>query len=298
MTDKLPFETPDPESNARLEDCSFRERDLRRLRLALMKVNGLVLCSGPADSGKRTTLYACARHLDEPQRKLVTLERQLRGELPTATRLELGEEAALQAPLLMQSAMRAAADVIVLEDLVGELVLPLALRAALTSQLVVARLAAADTAAAFEYVMVHNPLPFHVTDVFRLVVSQRLVPRLCPSCRHLQEPTAEELEWLAAVASLHKLQPEQLPTRFYAADGCDSCEQNGRLGRLLIAELLPRSDRLMNAVREQLPFANLRRFAFAEGLTEHIAIDGIEKAAAGAISLSDLRAALRDDPCL
>ncbi len=279
-----------------LRECAFGETDLRHLERVLHKANGLVICSGPAGSGKTTTLYACLKHLsDDPHRKTIAIERPLYGDLPAVIRIPWHDDPELGLPVLLRSAMRSMPDALMVPALDDPVVVRLALRAALTRQLVLSQLDAASSAEALLSILQRNPLPFHITEYVRLVVNQRLVRRLCSECSQEVEPTPEEAAFVHAAGELHGLSSEALPSRFHAPVGCVACDRTGYRGRCMIAELLPMSPELREGIEAGMPGSRLRRIAYSQGLS-HLALDGIRKAARGLTTLAEVRESVQGDP--
>lgn len=292
MSDSSP--SPERQWIPTLTDIRLQPDDLKRLHLVLHKANGLVLCSGPAGSGKTTTMYACAHHLQKPNTKLVTIEDPVYGDLPWATRLVCAPEEGLTLPVMMRSAILSEPDAIMIASLDDAQALNLALRAALTRQLVLSQVHAESTSEALFHIVSRNPLPFHVTDIIRLVTNQRLLPKLCAECSRPTQPTDHQRRLMEAAWALHDLPADDLPDSFRQPTGCPACEGKGYLGRIIIAEQLPMSETIADAVREAAPASQLRELAFRAG-AHHLAIDGFQKAARGLTSLDDVQQALAND---
>jgi len=288
---------PAGEPVIRLADCHFDEGDLKRLEGVLGKANGMVVFSGPPGCGKTTTLYACVQYLATPRRKTVTIEQTSYGEIPWATRLECSPAEGLTQPVLVQSALRTAPDVLMVTTLEHPVTLRLLLRAGLTRQLVLSQCVADNPAAALLNLQQAQAFPFAVTEVVRLVVGQRLVRRLCPECSEPLPPSGAELAWLRRLGELHQVPELERRQGFRRPVGCIACGQSGFVGHRMIAELLPVTEEVAEAVRQGSPAMALRQVAFAAG-ARHLAYDGVRKAELGLVALADVRAAVGEDEFL
>ena len=122
-----------PEPIPALEDCGYDHDVWLQLRMKLRKRTGLIVFTGPPNSGKTISRLACVQHVASAHRKAISLEREVTGEIEWATRLPIGVDADIPVTALIKSALLAEPDVLVLPDITADGVLKPTLRAALAT---------------------------------------------------------------------------------------------------------------------------------------------------------------------
>ncbi len=171
-------------SGRRLEELGFPEAALAQLQTVLRRTTGLMLLTGPAGSGKTTTIYACLRHLsDSPGRHIITVEDPVEQIIPGIMQTEVNEARGLTFALAGRHLLRQDPQVLVLGEIRDDETANLAIRAALTGHLVISTLHAGSCKGVFERLEVLCPDPHAVVSAAALVLNQRLIRRLCPGCR-------------------------------------------------------------------------------------------------------------------
>ena len=157
-----------------------------------------------------------------------------------------------------------------------------AVQAALTGHFVMATLHTNDAAGAVTRLGDMGIEPYLMTSSLKAVLAQRLVRTLCPACR---EPYHESPQAVRALG-LDRLSGQENP-QLYRGKGCAACGGTGYAGRLCVAELLPLSDAVREAVLARADTTAIERIALAEGM-ETMRIDGLKKALVGVTSIADV----------
>jgi len=206
--------------------------DAARLELEtfLRQTAGLLLLTGPAGSGKTTTIYACLRHLAElGGRHIITVEDPVEQIVPGTMQTEVNEAIGLDFARAARHLLRQDPQVLIIGEIRDEATAQLAVRAGLTGHLVVSTLHAGSCRGVFERLLVMCADHSAVASAVELVLNQRLIRRLCPSCD---------------------------------GAGCESCLKTGYAGRLPLVEWL----RVAEAMREQIRRRELSALAPAQTL--------------------------------
>lgn len=270
-----------------LDILPFDPADRDRIKRNLKKPCGVVLCVGPAGSGKTTTLYGCLNHLNEPGRKLISIEDPVEYILPGVTQIPVRESAGLNFAAAMRSALRQDPDVMMMGEIKDRESLLMAQRAALTGHLVISALHTESAAAAIQRMVEMGAEPFLVADSTRMVVAQRLLRCLCPKCKRRRSPDASLLEAAERMAREGGLDWDSMEKSFYEPSGCPECRNIGYRGRTAIAEVLEMTPEIGAALRRGLGEGEIHRAAIAQGMTS-MAADGIRRAAAGKVALEEV----------
>ena len=274
--------------DARLLDLSrlgMNERDRGALVRLLKEPHGLAIVTGPTGSGKTTTLAAAIGTLNEPTRKIVTVEDPVELELPGVHQTLVRPAIGITFASALRSLLRHDPDVIMVGEMRDAETATIAIQAALTGHLVLTTLhtnSAADTVLRLADMGVERYL---IAATLRGAIGQRLVRRLCHRCRR-----PKSSEGLLALAAAHGTTlPED--TVAYEAVGCETCARTGYAGRLGIFEVMMVEEELRTLVRaEPDPYA-ITTTAQESGMTTMLQ-DGLQKAAQGLTTLEEvLRAA-------
>lgn len=271
-----------------LNSISFSAADRERVDRALAAPNGLILFTGPTGSGKTTVQYACLNAVAKRETcKIMTVEDPVEYILENTVQIPVNVAAGLTFTAALRAILRSDPDVVMTTEIRDRETLQVLLQTALTGHLVMSSLHAEDATIAVQRLLDIGSEPFIVADTLRLIVSQRLVRKLCTACSEAITPCREELAKAAAVARQGGLDWSSLEHKFRKAVGCPKCAMTGYRGRTIIAETLEMTPELDRAIRTGVEPANLRRLAVEQGMTT-LAADGIRRYAAGETTLSEV----------
>ena len=167
-----------------LGELGFPDEARVELERFLRQTAGLLLLTGPAGSGKTTTIYACLRHLAASSgRHIITVEDPVEQIIPGIMQTEVAEARGLTFGKAARHLLRQDPQVLVLGEIRDDETADIAVRAALTGHLVISTLHAGSCKGVFDRLLVMCPDRHAVMSVVEMVVNQRLVRRLCAGCR-------------------------------------------------------------------------------------------------------------------
>jgi MSHA biogenesis protein MshE len=241
---------------------------LTALRKAIAKPSGMVLVTGPTGSGKTTTLYSALNELNTAESKIITVEDPVEYRLPGLNQVQVMEKIELGFDRVLRAALRQDPDVILVGEIRDKTTAEIALRAAMTGHLVLSTLHTNDAASTPARLIDMGVPRWMVAMSVQLVMAQRLVRTLCPSCSTPHDPTPQELTWLR-----EQLGDDADRATFMFGKGCPECNHMGFRGRTGVYEFLEMSLPLIDAMhhpepgvfakaaREQMAGQNLRRDA-------------------------------------
>jgi type II secretory ATPase GspE/PulE/Tfp pilus assembly ATPase PilB-like protein len=289
-----------------LEAVGLPADDLARLRLLLERPAGLILCAGPARSGRTTTLHAMLSHLNRPERRIWTLEERIERLQPGLRQMEVRAEDGQSMELALRSLMNTDADVIMVGHIADAATARLAVEVALRGRLVIAGMTARHAGDAVMRLIDQGVPAWDLADALLGVHSQRLLRRLCNACRMSRTAKDGEVDdWVdgyfhGGAVDDAQADREGLLKRWverhgrdgrlrrYQSQGCERCGHTGLRGRVAVHELLTLSRDLRRLVRAGAPGWNLQRQAAHEGL-HSLRQDALDKMIAGQVSLDEVR---------
>ena len=257
--------------------------DLKAFSEQLGEPHGLIVVSGPTGSGKTTTLAAALSTLNQPERKIMTIEDPIEYQIPGVHQTQVRPSIDLTFATALRSFLRHDPDVLMVGEMRDRDTATVGVQAALTGHLVLTTLhtnSAADSIVRLIDLGVEN---FLLVSALRCVVGQRLVRKLCERCRH---PT-ERLPG-AAIALVERglFQPRPGET-FHTAPGCNWCGKTGYRGRIGIFEVLRLDAEMRSLIRRHSDPGEIQSRAAAAGMTTMLQ-DGIAKFRAGLTSIEEV----------
>ncbi len=210
----------------RLADLGLPDEVRQALSEALLETSGAILLTGPAGSGKTTTIYACLRELvdsNQGRRSLTTLEDPIEVAVPGVTQSQVNPSAGFDLATGLRSLLRQDPEVIVVGEIRDRTTAEVAFQASLTGHLVLSTFHAGNTTGAIGRLSDMGIEPYLLRSGLLAVVSQRLVRTLCECSRKEDDPAARLGLPVARV---------RVPV------GCVACGGSGYRGRMILAELL------------------------------------------------------------
>jgi type IV pilus assembly protein PilB len=220
---------------------------------------GMVLCAGPTGSGKTTTLYAALTEIDDPSRNIMTIEDPVEYVFPSINQIQTNEQAGISFANGLRSILRQDPDVILVGEIRDVETARIAVQSALTGHLVLSSLHATDSAAALHRFLDMGIESFLVASSVLAVVSQRLVRRMCQTCKAPYEPKDEELAFYSESGGLPKAQ-------FFHGEGCNFCAGTGYRDRIGVFELMRITPEIKRLIVGWATQEELQRMAVSQGM--------------------------------
>lgn len=262
-----------------LEKLGFAYDSFKQWRKLLALPQGLVLVTGPAGAGRRTTLYASLRELNSAELNICTAEDPIQAGLAGTNQLQIDPDRGLDFVAAITAILRQSPDVLMISDIRDAHVARLAAQAALDGRLVLGSCGGADAPAAIAWLLNLGLEPYMLGASLAGVLAQRLVRKLCQACKQPYEPSAGEKRQL----DRHNGPIDTL----FRPKGCPRCRNLGYLGRIAIHELLIPDEHFRQRLSQGAPQAELRDLARAAKL-KTLRADGLEKVRAGITTLDEV----------
>jgi type IV pilus assembly protein PilB len=244
----------------RLDILGFPDEELRRFRKYIREPYGMVLVTGPTGSGKTTTLYAALAEIRSVEDKIITIEDPVEYQLKGITQIPINEKKGLTFARGLRSILRHDPDKIMVGEIRDPETAQIAIQSALTGHLVFTTVHANNVFDVLGRFLNMGVEAYQFISALNCVMAQRLVRRICDSCRRPAPVTAEALVEAAMDPAL-----EHTHT-FYEGAGCIDCGGTGYKGRMAICELLDLTDHIREMILDKKPISEVKRAAREQGM--------------------------------
>lgn len=274
-----------------ITDLGIAGSSLKKLEEAVKKPFGMILMTGPTGSGKTTTQYAILQTLDRDSLNIVTLEDpveySIAGIYQSQVRPEIGYDFAIG----LRHILRQDPDAIMVGEIRDRETAQLAVHAALTGHIVLSTLHTNNAVGVVPRLLDLGVEPFLLPSALNLMASQRLVRRLCPSCKksRLLSPD-EEKRVRALLENLPQEERARLPSEHltvFEPVGCIECANKGTRGRVALFEVFMMSSRLADILSQGVTEARLQEEARHQSMVT-TQQDGVLKALEGVVNLEEV----------
>jgi len=256
-----------------------RNRDT--LTRMLRKPYGCIFLAGPTGSGKTTTLYAALQEINDPTRKIVTVEDPIEYRMAGLTQVAVNQRIGLTFAAGLRTILRFDPDVVMVGEVRDPETASIAVRAALTGHLVLSSIHTNDAPSALTRLSDMGVEPYVTASALIGAIAQRLVRKLCPACKQPVEiPTVRLRAAGFAPAEMKKLVT-------YGPVGCAACRETGFKGRQAVFEMMEMDDELTRLTLRHAPADELRELAVERGMVT-LRRDALDKVVDGVTSLDEV----------
>ncbi len=284
----------DPDSIAiTLDKMGMEPRLLSILEDEIARPNGMILVTGPTGSGKSTTLYAFLRKVNEPGSKIITIEDPIEYHLPGISQTQVNEGAGYTFLEGLRSALRQDPDIIMVGEIRDKETAKIAINSALTGHLVFSTLHTNSAAGAIPRLIDLEVNPKVIGSAMNVVLAQRLVRKLCPTCKKEIAPTEKEKKIIAAAIESIKNKKNDIqdldPNRVWVAGpGCAACNGIGYKGRIGVYEAIMMDGNIEKLINTNPSEREIEKVALPQNIL-NMREDGILKVLRGITSLDEVQ---------
>jgi len=264
----------------KLRDLGLEEHNIALFEEILKSPYGIFFITGPTGSGKTTTLYAALNEIKSIENKMVTIEDPIEYQLPLAQQMQVNEKINFTFADALRSILRQDPDVIMVGEVRDSETLNISVQASLTGHLVFTTLHTNDAPSAISRMIQMDLEPYLIADSLVGIMAQRLVRRVCSSCKHEYKPPQKMLN------KVEKYLPENY--KFYKGSGCSQCNFSGYSGRIMISEILRVTENISNLISSNVNKYDIARQAEDSEGFEPMLKDGMAKALNGITSLEEV----------
>jgi len=256
----------------------------------IQKPNGIILVTGPTGSGKTTTLYSCLSKINTSDLNILTVEDPIEYQLDGIGQMQVNPKINFTFASGLRAILRQDPDVVMVGEIRDAETAEIAIQASLTGHLVLSTLHTNDSCGAINRLLDMGSEPFLVASSLLAVMAQRLVRKLCPTCREPYEITDEELKELGLVPANVKLRTVYRP----GTTPCETCQNNRYRGRTGIHELLVINDAIRSLILQRVDSSSMKSEAQKYGF-ETLRLDGAQKVLDGETSVEEVLLATHEE---
>ena len=264
-----------------LRDAGVAGNDLKVLQSAIRMPSGMILMCGPTGSGKTSTLYAMLGAIDFSLKNVISIEDPIEHVIPNISQMEVNAKAGITFASLLRNALRQNPDIICLGEIRDEETAEVAAHAAQTGHLIIATVHSNDNLGTIDR-LVNLGVPLRsVAATLQLIVSQRLVRKLCPHCKKPVELSPELREYF---------RKQNLDDKNVCGPaGCRECDGTGYSGRTALFDLMVMDNELRSTLEaEGATLSSIKVQIEKEHGSTVLAYEGYKLAAAGVTSIEEV----------
>jgi type IV pilus assembly protein PilB len=274
--------------NNDLSKLGIPDHQLKIIREAVNRPDGLVLVTGPTGSGKTTTLYAALNELNDISVSVFTAEDPVEGTLLGVTQSQVNATVGYTFAQILRSLLRQDPDVILVGEIRDQETAEISIKASLTGHLVLSTLHTNCAVSTISRLLNMGIAPYLITSSVSCVIAQRLVRRVCTECVY-ERPATEDL-----LARLGKLGETLRGVNLKFGKGCKKCNGTGYKGRAPIYEVLSLSDNLRQMILHGTSREDMKLAARREGM-QTLRDSGIALVRQGITTLDEVLGVTNED---
>lgn len=303
-----------------LTQLGYWGHSLKVINEAITEPNGMILVTGPTGSGKSTSLFSVLSRLNTPDVNISTIEDPVEYKIPGVNQTQTNVKAGMTFASGLRALLRQDPNIIMVGEIRDGETANLGVQAALTGHLVFSTLHTNNAATTLPRLLDMNIEPFLIASTVKAVVGQRLVRRLCVSCRQSYTPTKTDIDEVVRLFKLrddqtfkiiHDLEKQSIEQevggdtppatsetelkQLWRANpsGCKECNQTGYKGRIGIYEVLGNSIPIQQLIMSNATSNQIQDQAILEGMIT-MQTDGLVKALRGNTTIEEVLRVTRD----
>ena len=243
--------------------------------------DGIFLVTGPTGSGKSTTLYSALNAINQPDRKIITVEDPVEYEVAGINQVQVRTDVGMTFSAALRAMLRQAPNIVMVGEIRDLETAEIAINASLTGHMVFSTLHTNDAPSAVSRLVDMGVKPFLVSASLRAALAQRLVRSICQSCKEPHTPSPSELSVLG-------IGEDQVSNdSFMRGAGCEKCGDKGFRGRKGVFEIFVVNEEIEEMIYHNVSIVELRRKAREMGMRS-MREDGFRKVLAGVTTLDEV----------
>jgi type IV pilus assembly protein PilB len=275
-----------------LQDLGFSNEDMKKVNKAIKNPIGMILVTGPTGSGKTTSLYAVLKILNKREVNITTIEDPIEYSIEGITQIQVNPKTGLTFAKGLRGIVRQDPDIIMVGEIRDEETANIAVNSAMTGHTVLSTLHTNNAATTLPRLLDMGIEPFLVASTVNIAIAQRLVRKICESCRASYVLDKNDMKLIEAHPIIKEVCKakgyESLENfRLYRGEGCTVCHKSGYSGRIGIFEVLEMSEAVKLKILQRSSSDEIAVVAKKDGMKTMIE-DGIEKVFAGLTTIEEI----------
>jgi type II secretory ATPase GspE/PulE/Tfp pilus assembly ATPase PilB-like protein len=258
-----------------LEDLGLLDEDLEKVKRAIDKPYGMILIVGPTGAGKTTTLYSLLLILNQLPINIVTIEDPVEYSVSKVQQIQVNAKKGITFANGLREIVRQDPDVIMVGEIRDNETADIAINASMTGHMLLSTMHANDAATIMPRLLEMGVEPFLMASSINIVISQRLVRKICSYCKILYPPHPENLEEIKRIKDTPEfklLMTRHFPgqriedLKLYKGTGCKNCNHTGYLGRVGIFEVMEIDDDIRDLIIKKASASAIEARAVENGM--------------------------------
>lgn len=276
-----------------LPDLGLRGMALKNLMEAIERPHGIIIVCGPTGSGKTTTLYSVLVKVATSKVNVMTIEDPVEYQIKGINQVQVNNQAGLTFASALRSFLRQDPNIIMVGEVRDTETAELAINAALTGHLVFSTLHTNDASGVPPRMIDMGAEPFLLVSSLNCVVGQRVLRKVCPTCKQeIDIPPQVEEDMKKVLGPIYdmitdKWKKDGKALKILKPVGCDACNHTGYFGRIAIYEVMPISEKIGKLIVEKAAAATIQKEAMAEGMLT-MKQDGFVKVLEGVTTIEEV----------
>lgn len=266
--------------NISIDTLGLDSTNIEKLLKEIKKTKGIILVTGPTGSGKSSTLYAIIKEINNGNLNICTIEDPVENQMEGVNQVQCHYEIGRDFQTMLRAFLRQDPDVLMVGEIRDFPTAEIAIKAAMTGHLVFSTLHTNDAISGISRLINIGIEPYMISATVNLIISQRLVRKLCNNCKAIDKNYAKKL----LILEIKEKYPADL---FYTGTGCEACEYSGYSGRIAIFELFFIDDFLKEAINQRKTISTIKKMAHASKMTS-LLDDAMMKITSGVTSLDEI----------
>ena len=238
-----------------LNQMGFSKMNLKYFKDMISASSGLIVITGPVNSGKSTLLYASLNYLNRLDTNIITIEDPVELNLEGINQMQINQKAGMDFAVALRASLRQDPDIVMIGELRDEVVAKQAITTALTGHLVLTTLHTKNALGVPARLIDLGVSPVMLSIALLGMTSQRLVRKICPKCKVSYKPSENSLEALLLGKDFY------LGMDLYKGEGCKYCNYTGFLGQIALQEILRPTEKMRYLISRDDVDVNLKREA-------------------------------------
>ena len=261
-----------------IDKLGINKNNLKKLKDLIKENSGLLLITGTTGSGKTTTLYSILKELNSKTSNIISIEEPIKMKLDGINQVELNPDKGITIKNVLHNILLQDPNIISISELYDDETARSAIRTAITGKLVISTMQTKSVYQTIDTLLNMDVENYLLGSYLNGIISQRIIKKLCPSCRDKRPATKYEKTIIKKI--LHKDIEE-----VYFAEGCEDC-RNGYIRQIPITEIVIIDDELRSAISNNKDHSLIRKAIYASN--QSIIQDGLEKVIAGETSFEEI----------
>lgn len=238
-----------------LNQMGFSKMNLKYFKDMISASSGLIVITGPVNSGKSTLLYASLNYLNRLDTNIITIEDPVELNLEGINQMQINQKAGMDFAVALRASLRQDPDIVMIGEIRDEVVAKQAITTALTGHLVLTTLHTKNALGVPARLIDLEVSPVMLSIALLGMTSQRLVRKICPKCKVSYKPSENSLEALLLGKDFY------LGMDLYKGEGCKYCNYTGFLGQIALQEILRPTEKMRYLISRDDVDVNLKREA-------------------------------------